>query len=114
MLPQTNMLNLFVEFRFHCNQLQGLDGVYAVKAFCNTSFSTNTDDVKSVQVVLNDNGKSCFSQCTCTVGLWNDCAHVSALLYVLCEIVVEGPTDLPADQACTDILCPWAEPKGSH
>ena len=91
-----------------------MDGVCAVKAFCNPSFSTNTDDVKSVHVVLTDNGKPCFGHCTCTVGLRKDCAHVGALLYVLCEIVAEGLTELPADPACTDIPCPWAEPKGSH
>lgn len=39
---------------------------------------------------------------------------MGALSYVLCEIVAEGLTELPADRACTDILCPWAEPKGSH
>ena len=91
-----------------------MDGVCAVKAFCNPSFSTNADDVKSVHVVLTDNGKPCFGHCTCTVGLRKDCAHVGALLYVLCEIVAEGLTELPADPACTDIPCPWAEPKGSH
>lgn len=91
-----------------------MDGVCAVKAFCNPSFSTNADDVKSVHVVLTDNGKPCFGHCTCTVGLRKDCAHVGALSYVLCEIVAEGLTELPADPACTDILCPWAEPKGSH
>ena len=91
-----------------------MDGVCAVKAFCHPSFSTNTDDVKSVHVVLTDNGKPWFGHCTCTVGLRKDCAHVGALLYVLCEIVAEGLTELPADPACTDIPCPWAEPKGSH
>lgn len=91
-----------------------MDGVCAVKAFCNPSFSTNADDLKSVHVVLTDNGKPCFGHCTCTVGLRKDCAHVGALWYVLCEIVAEGLTELPADPACTDILCPWAEPKGSH
>ena len=91
-----------------------MDGVCAVKAFCNPSFSTNADDVKSVHVVLTDNGKPCFGHCTCTVGLRKDCAHVGALLYVLCEIVAEGLTELPADPACTDIPCPWVEPKGSH
>ena len=91
-----------------------MDGVCAVKAFCNPSFSTNADDVKSAHVVLTDNGKPCFGHCTCTVGLRKDCAHVGALWYVLCEIVAEGLTELPADPACTDILCPWAEPKGSH
>ena len=70
--------------------------------------------MKSVHVVLTDNGKPCFGHCTCTVGLRKDCAHVGALLYVLCEIVAEGLTELPADPACTDIPCPWAEPKGSH
>ena len=92
-----------------------MDDVCAVKTFCNRySFSTNNDDVKSVHVVLTDNGKPCFGHCTCTVGLWKDCAHVGALLYVLCEIVAEGLTELPADPACTDIPCPWAEPEGSH
>ena len=91
-----------------------MDGVCAVKAFCNPSFSTNTDNVKSVHVVLTDSGKPCFGHCTCTVGLRKDCAHVGALLYLLCEIVAEGLIELPADPACTDIPCPWAEPKGSH
>ena len=112
MLIQSLLFFFFIAFRF--NQLQGLDGVCAVKAFCNSSFSTNTDDVKSVHVVLTGNGKPCFGHCTCTVGLRKDCAHVGALLYVLCGYVAEGFTELPADLACTDIPCPWAEPKGSH
>ena len=70
--------------------------------------------MKSVHVVLTDNGKPCFGHCTCTVGLRKHCAHVGALLYVLCETVAEGLSELPADPACTDIPCPWAEPKGSH
>ena len=61
------------------NQLSSLDGVCAVRAFCNPSFSTNTDDVKSVHIVLTDDGKPCFGHCTCTVGLRKDCAHVGAL-----------------------------------
>ena len=85
-----------------------------MKAFCNPSFSTNTDDVKSVHIVLTDDEKPCFGHCTCTVGLRKDCAHVGALLYVLCDIVAEGLTKLPADLTCTEVPCPWSEPKGSH
>ena len=41
-------------------------------------------------------------------------SHAGALLFVLCDIVSEGRTTLPADPTCTDLPCSWSNPKGEQ
>ena len=43
-----------------------------------------------------------------------DKCHAGALLFVLCDIVSEGKTTLPADPTCTDLPCSWSNPKGEQ
>ncbi|XP_022800952.1 uncharacterized protein LOC111338701 [Stylophora pistillata] len=45
--------------------------------------------------------------------LRGDCSHAGALLFVLCDIVSEGKTTLPADPTCTELPCSWSNPKGT-
>lgn len=85
---------------------------WALRASCNPSFSTDSEESKLMYLVLErSTSKSVFSHCTCTVGLRGDCSHIGALMFMLCDVVAEGQQQLPPDPTCTDLPCSWSNPK---
>ncbi|XP_068705086.1 uncharacterized protein [Montipora foliosa] len=88
--------------------------MWALRGCCNPSFSTDPEETKIVYIVLEkDTSKPVYAYCSCTVGLRGDCSHAGALLFVLCDIVSQGKTTLPADPTCTELPCSWSNPKGT-
>ena len=125
---------------FRINLLPEYKNLWAVRASCNPSFSTDNEEIKVLYLVLErSTSKPVYSYCTCTVGyviikkiisfaepincvlisryffrLRGDCSHVGALMFMLCDIVAEGKIHLPPDLTCTDLPCSWSNPKGDY
>ena len=59
---------------------------------------------------------SCISALKVQISIYRlrqDCSHVGAVMFVLCDVIAEGLTSLDAGPAtCTDIPCEWSKPKG--
>ncbi|XP_035670017.1 uncharacterized protein LOC118411645 isoform X2 [Branchiostoma floridae] len=86
----------------------------AIEAQCNSSQSGATENVKALYIILDKiTGQPYGAYCTCTVGLYQSCAHVGATLFQLADLVSMGFTQLPDDPTCTEKLCAWTDPKSA-
>ncbi|XP_060569587.1 uncharacterized protein LOC132728003 isoform X1 [Ruditapes philippinarum] len=95
----------------------GSDTFGIISARCNSSQSSNQDDVKVLYIVIDKiTGDPYSGFCTCTVGFSETCGHVGATLFLVAEQLANGVSKFTnADtKSCTDKLCSWTEPKGSH
>lgn len=101
-----------LSYYFRVHLMPEYQKYWALRASCNPSFLTDSEESKLMYLVLErSTSKSVFSHCTCTVGLRGDCSHIGALMFMLCDVVAEGQQQLPPDPTCTDLPCSWSNPK---
>ncbi|WAR07402.1 hypothetical protein MAR_017360 [Mya arenaria] len=88
-----------------------------LSARCNASQSSNADEVKVLFVVIDKiTGEPYSGYCTCTAGFSGTCGHVGATLFLVAEQMANGVAKFTSNdkRSCTDKLCGWAQPEGSH
>lgn len=95
--------------------LYNSDTFCIIKAQCLPSQSGDSKRVKWLHVILDKKtGDPYGAFCICTVGRGQACSHVGALLFLLTELIADGEGTLPEDEACTEILCQWTNPKNAQ